>query len=110
MHRADCVNVVNIAPEERHRLVDVEWSGEDKASYNAEIQIIARDRHLLLADITSTLANMDITLTAVNARTNRVRQAFINLSLEIKNTQQLEKVMRQLKKVPDILDVHRVNA
>jgi len=110
VHRADCVNVVNIAPEERHRLVDVEWSGEDKASYNAEIQIIARDRHLLLADITSTLANMDITLTAVNARTNRVRQAFINLSLEIKNTQQLEKVMRQLKKVPDILDVHRVNA
>jgi len=110
VHRADCVNVVNIAPEERHRLVDVEWSGEDKASYNAEIQIIARDRHLLLADITSTLANMDITLTSVNARTNRVRQAFINLSLEIKNTQQLEKVMRQLKKVPDILDVHRVNA
>ncbi len=110
VHRADCVNVVNIIPEERHRLVDVEWSGEDKASYNAEIQIIARDRHSLLADITSTLANMDIALTAVNARTNRVRQAFINLSLEIKNTQQLEKVMRQLKKVPDILDVHRVNA
>ncbi|MBM7582298.1 GTP pyrophosphokinase [Caldicoprobacter guelmensis] len=110
VHRVDCVNVANIAPEERHRLVDVEWTGEDKASYNAEIQIIARDRHSLLADITSTLANMDIALTAVNARTNRMRQAFINLSLEIKNTQQLEKVMRQLKKVPDILDVHRVNA
>jgi len=110
VHRADCVNVINIVPEERHRLVEVEWSGEDRASYNAEIQIIARDRHSLLADITSTLANMDIALTAVNARTNRVRQALINLSLEIKNTQQLEKVMRQLKKVPDILDVHRVNA
>lgn len=110
VHRSDCVNVASIAPEERHRLVEVEWTGEDKASYNAEIQIIARDRHSLLADITSTLANMDIALTAVNARTNRVRQALINLSLEIKNTQQLEKVMRQLKKVPDILDVHRVNA
>ena len=70
----------------------------------------ARDRQSLLADITSAIANMDITITAVNARTNRNRLASINLGVEIGNTQQLEKVMRQLKKLQDVLDVYRMNA
>jgi len=105
----DCINLTEIA-DEKHRFIDVEWTEQDRASYNAEIQIIARDRQSLLADITSTIANMDITITAVNARTNKNRLANINLGVEIGNTQQLEKVMRQLKKLQDVLDVHRMNA
>jgi GTP pyrophosphokinase len=109
VHRVDCINLTEIA-DEKHRFIDVEWTEQDRASYNAEIQIIARDRQSLLADITSTIANMDITITAVNARTNKNRLANINLGVEIGNTQQLEKVMRQLKKLQDVLDVHRMNA
>ncbi len=109
VHRVDCINLAEIT-EEQHRFIDVEWTEQDRASYNAEIQIIARDRQSLLADITSAIANMDITITAVNARTNRNRLASINLGVEIGNTQQLEKVMRQLKKLQDVLDVYRMNA
>ena len=52
---------------------------------------LLQESQSLLADITSAIANMDITITAVNARTNRNRLASINLGVEIGNTQQLEK-------------------
>jgi guanosine-3',5'-bis(diphosphate) 3'-pyrophosphohydrolase len=109
VHRVDCINLAEIS-DEKHRLIEVAWAEQDRASYNAEIKIIARDRQSLLADITSAIANMDITITAVNARTNKNRLASINLGVEISNTQQLEKVMKQLKKLQDVLDVHRMNA
>ncbi len=109
IHRDDCINLKDISSE-KHRFIEVIWTDEPKTAYNAEIQIIARDRHLILADITSTIANMNITVTAVNARTNKNRLAYVNLNFETRDTQQLEKVMKQLKKLPDILDVHRVNA
>ena len=62
-------------------MIEVAWAEQDRASYNAEIKIIARDRQSLLADITSAIANMDITITAVNARTNKNRLASINLGV-----------------------------
>lgn len=109
IHRSDCTNLLDDAVE-KHRLIEVNWVGEHKAAYNAEIQIIARDRHALLADITNTLSDMKIPVTAVNARTSKNRYATININLEIVDTQQLEKVMKQFKRLTDVVDVHRVNA
>ncbi len=109
VHRSDCINLSDISVEE-HRFIEVSWVGEHKASYNAEIQIVARDRQALLADITNAIADIKINVTAINARTAKNKQVIINLNLEIVDTQQLEKVMKFFERLNDVVDVFRVNA
>ncbi|HZK34412.1 MAG TPA: bifunctional (p)ppGpp synthetase/guanosine-3',5'-bis(diphosphate) 3'-pyrophosphohydrolase [Bacillota bacterium] len=109
MHRADCVNLTDQTVEVS-RLVEVSWAGEQKASYNAEIQIIARDRQAILADITNAITDIKINVAGINARTAKNQLAIINLVLEINDTQQLDKVMGFFRRVKDVLDVFRVNA
>lgn len=109
VHRSDCINLSDTSVEP-HRFIDVSWVSEHKASYNAEIQIVARDRQGLLADITNAIADIKINVTGINARTTKNKQVVINLSLEIVDTQQLEKVMKFFERLNDVIDVFRVNA
>jgi GTP pyrophosphokinase len=107
IHRSDCGNLSDVSVE-NHRFIDVNWTEEPKASYSAGIYVIARDRHSILAEVTMAIADMKIAITAVNAKTDRNKRAHINLTLQITDTLQLEKVMRQLKKLFDVIDVSRI--
>lgn len=107
IHRSDCGNMSDVSVE-NHRFIDVNWTEEPKASYSAGIYVIARDRHSILAEVTMAIADMKIAITAVNAKTDRNKRAHINLTLQITDTLQLEKVMRQLKKLFDVIDVSRI--
>ena len=109
VHRGDCINLSD-EHVETNRLIEVSWAEESKASYNTEIQIVAQDRQALLADLTNAIAEMKINVTAINARTAKNRVVLVNLSMDINDTHQLEKIMKLLSRLPDVLDVYRVNA
>lgn len=109
VHRADCDNLDDPSVE-KHRFIEVNWVDEYKASFTSEIQLLARDRQLLLADITKAISDMDIIVTAVNARTTKNKQVIINVKMEINDIDELKRVIKQLKKIDDILDVFRVKA
>lgn len=109
IHRADCINL-NDPSVEQLRLIEVSWVDEYKASFSSEIQIIARDRQMLLADITKAISDMKITVTAISARTTRNKQAIINIMVEINDIEQLKRVIKQFKKIDEVIDVFRVKA
>ncbi|MFY9295174.1 MAG: bifunctional (p)ppGpp synthetase/guanosine-3',5'-bis(diphosphate) 3'-pyrophosphohydrolase [Caldicoprobacterales bacterium] len=109
IHRVDCINLKDPLVES-HRLIEVNWVEEYKASFSSEIQILARDRQMLLADITKAMSDMKIAVTAVNARTTKNKQVVINVMIEINDIEQLKKVIKQIKKIDDVLDVFRVKA
>ena len=109
VHRADCVNLSDSSVDPR-RMIEVNWVGEHKASYNTEIQIVARDRPSILADITNAVAEIKLNVTAINARTARNKIIVINMNMDIQDTQQLDKVIKYLKRLQDVVDVFRVNA
>lgn len=109
VHRSDCVNLSGDSVE-KHRFIEVEWTEEQQASYNAEIQIVAHDRQALLADITNTIAEIKIKVTGINARTTKNKLVIINLNLEINDTQQLDKIINFFGRQKDVVDVFRVNA
>lgn len=109
IHRKDCNNLADTTVE-TNRIVEVAWELYQKSSYHAEIQIIANDRHGLLVEITNMISEWKVIVTAINARTNKNRTAVINLTVEITDIQQLEKIMKQFKKIPEIIEVFRVSA
>ncbi|MBR7040221.1 MAG: bifunctional (p)ppGpp synthetase/guanosine-3',5'-bis(diphosphate) 3'-pyrophosphohydrolase [Clostridia bacterium] len=106
IHRADCVNMLD-GSIEPGRMVRVNWASEGKSSYEAEIQVRSYDKVGLLGDLSNLFANLEVPLLAVAARSLRNGTSQINLTLEIKDTGQLDKVIRQLQKRSDILEVFR---
>lgn len=109
VHRNDCINMTDSSVE-KNRLIEVEWPEVQKATYNAEIQIVAYDRQLLLADLTNAIAEQKINVTGINARTTKNKLVVINLTLEINDIQQLDRVIKFFGRQKDIIDVFRVNA
>ncbi len=106
VHRSDCINV-SAGLEEEGRLIDVKWYSTNDAAYKADITIMANDRTSLLLDVTNSIAELKIPIKAVNARTTREQITLINLTLEITNTEQLEKIIKKLRKIDSVFDVTR---
>ncbi len=106
VHRSDCINV-SAGMDEEERLIDVKWYSTKDVAYKADITIMANDRTALLLDVTNSIAELKVPIKAVNARTTREQITVINLTLEITNTEQLEKIIKRLKKIDSVFDVTR---
>lgn len=109
VHRADCVSLKDPSVEQ-DRLIEVEWENPgESGAYDADIRIICYNRTGLLAEMSVLFATMDVPVSAISAHTLKDSTFIFNISLVIKNTQQLNKIMRELNRWPDIIEVSRVN-
>lgn len=89
------------------RLIDVEWYTANNVAYHAEITVLANDRTALLMDITNVIGESKIPLKAINARTTKDQVAVMNLTIEITNTEQLEKIIKKIRRVEGVFEVTR---
>lgn len=114
IHRTDCINVINLSNEERGRLINAEWDtqfakGESNTSYLAELKVVANDRVGLIVEISRQLADDDISVKGFNVRTTKDMQAILNVTIEIKTKEQLQRVVTRLKNLRDVTEVERVS-
>lgn len=108
VHRKDCTNINTLPEEERERFINVSWdSQKDNMSYDTEITILAEDRKGLFSDISRACDDMDVNITAVQAKSTKDKFVTISLTLSITNTSQIEKVMRQIKLILGVSNVYR---
>ena len=109
VHRKDCSNLKDLLSEEE-RIIEVEWYDEtNKAEYNVDIEILANDRTGLLSDVVKEITNQKINIMGVNTRTSKDRIATINTTLEVQNIEQLNQVIKQIRKVDSVYEVTRKN-
>ena len=106
VHRKDCVNVKDLLKEE-NRIIDVSWVEEKQASYNVDIEISANDRSGLLADITKALSTTKANIVGINARAGKDRIAIIELTVETKNIDELNSILKSIRKVDSVYEVTR---
>ena len=114
IHRTDCVNVINLSDEERGRLIEAEWDaqyakGDANASYLAEVRVTANDRVGLILEISRFLADDDISVKGLNVRTTKDMLAIFNITIEIKTKEQLERIVKRLQSLKDVVSVERVS-
>ena len=109
VHRADCVNLKD-AGVEPERMIEVKWESSGAGSYEADIQMLCYDHAGLFAEISLMFASQDVPVTAVTAHTVKNKQGLctMNMTIVIKTTQQLDKLLRDLQKRPDVIEVFRV--
>ena len=107
VHRKDCINCKELITEEQ-RLIDVSWEKETNASYVADLEVYSNDRDGLLIDITTAIGELKAKIVAITARTvqnNRV--AIFTIGLEVVDIDMLNKVIKAIRKVDSVYDVHR---
>ena len=110
VHRADCVSLKD--PDvEKDRLIEVEWEAQGaNASYEAEIRLITYNRTGLLAEISVMLAAQNVPVSAISGHAYKESTYIFHVSIIIKDTAQLNRIIRELKKWPDVIEVDRVSS
>ena len=106
VHRTDCVNVKDLLKEE-DRIIDVYWYTEKAASYNVDITVYANDRAGLLADVIQVLSNLKTKLMGLNSKATKEHIATIEITIEVENIEELNKVLKELRKVDSVYEVTR---
>jgi len=108
VHRIDCKNILHLKEKDQARLIEVEWGDTDTKRYPVNILIQANDRHGLLSDITRTLSDDKVNVIAVNTVSNKKEQsAQMAVTIEIRDLQQLTRIMDKLSQLRNVLEVSR---
>lgn len=110
VHRRDCSNLQNLIETDGEKVVEVNWGKSLNTSYFAEIQVQAEDRENLLADTMSVISDLKLQLSAVNANLGKEGFAFINIKIKITSVDNLNDLMKRIKRLKGVLDVYRVNS
>ena len=106
VHRKDCINVKDLLSED-NRMIEVEWFKEAKENYNVNLEVLSNDRNGLLVDILNTLKVTNAKLLGVNTKTTKERIAVIDINIEVENIQELNKIIKEIKKVDSVYEVKR---
>ena len=110
IHRADCINVMKMAQDDRSRLIDAKWESETSTGgekYTADIKIFANDRNGLLADISRVLAENNIDIMSMNTRTSKQGLATMETSFQVTSREELKRVIDKIRTIDSIIDIER---
>jgi GTP pyrophosphokinase len=108
VHRMDCPNVSNLLAD-KDRIIDVEWAINSKSSFNASLQIEGDNRPGTLSQISATLSGLNISIQSISGRPMADDRYVIEMTFEVSNTEQLNVIIKNLKKLKCVGEVHRMN-
>ncbi|MGI6050421.1 MAG: RelA/SpoT family protein [Acetivibrionales bacterium] len=109
VHRKDCPNVKANIIDGDARLIEVYWykKSSKNVSYLADITLKANDRPGLIVEITNAIGESRIPLRAINARTAKDMSSLMHMTLEITDTDQLDRIISKMKRIKGVLEITR---
>lgn len=111
VHRCDCSNITSLPEAEKARFIEVEWEDMKMGkSYNADIVIVGQDRKGILSVISKVCDDMDINIAGVNGKADKEGNLNLLITLEIASTQEMQKVLRNLRNIEGIEHVYRAKS
>ena len=111
IHRQGCPNTDSVPGD---RLIPVSWNSAETTSsraqtYPVQIQLEVIDRVGVLKDILSRLSDYNINVRNAQVKTFPGQTAVINLGIDIRDHNQLERTFTQIRKMSDVVQLRRVN-
>jgi GTP pyrophosphokinase len=105
IHRQDCSNVLRVADKDKERLVEVSW-GQPVRTYPVSVRIRAYDRDGLMRDVSTLIANEDISMSSIHVSTKN-SLAIFDLVLHVTDIAQLSRVLNRMEALQNVLEARR---
>ena len=105
VHRTSCVNALRMSPE---RQIDVEWNVEAAETYPVKIRIRSYDRVGLLADVVGNISKNNANILSASTETMDNRIVHSYFTIDVENTEHLNRILSSIKKVRHVMDVLRI--
>ena len=109
IHRHDCPNIKNVDPD---RLLSASWQIEAgaKQRYNANISIRATDQGAALSVLSLVVADLKLSITAVNGRIDKSGDAVLEASVSLTDIAEVDMLIKKMQGDKRIYEVHRITS
>ena len=110
VHSRTCPNVQNLMYEAERR-IEVEWAKGPGESFNVRLVVHSDDRTGLLNQLTQILFGEEVNIRSVEARADEklLDAAVVEMTVEVRDKKQLERLVSTMRRVPGVRDIERVH-
>jgi GTP pyrophosphokinase len=110
VHATSCQNVNNLMYEAERR-IEVEWARSAHDPFPVQLNVFTEDRPGILNQLTSILTHENSNIRSLEARSDYRRDAetaLIEMSVEIHDKKQLERIIAAMRRISGVRDVERI--
>ncbi len=106
IHRKECANLERLAVN-IERLIEVEWIRDDNITTPTKLYIESIDRPGILANLSSLITSANVNISSLKANATHDKMAVFEITLEIKNRNQLTTLANKISQMDGIVNVRR---
>src|SRR5512134_979304 len=107
VHASECASIVRSRKNEPEQWIDVEWDPRTTRLFQAAINVTVENRRGVLAKVASEIAEAASNIDSITMEEDRAVFTTMHFVLEVANRQHLARVMRALRRLPDVQKISR---
>ncbi|MFL6564337.1 MAG: RelA/SpoT family protein [Burkholderiales bacterium] len=108
VHASECTVIERSRKKEPEQWIDVEWDPRTSRLFQAAINVTVENQRGVLAKVASAIASAASNIDAISMDEDRALFTTMHLVLEVANRQHLARVLRALRRVPDVKKISRM--
>ena len=108
VHAAECRAIVRSRTNEPEQWLDVEWDPSTSKLFQAAIDVTVTNQRGVLAKVASEIAEAGSNIDSISMEEDRAIYTTMHFVLEIANRAHLARVMRAIRRLPDVKKLARV--
>lgn len=105
IHSTTCHNITKL--ENDSRKIDVSWINNNVKSFATKIIVKANNRNNILTDVIGKLNELKVNIEGMNTKTTQDKENIMEFLLNISDLNELQKIMKNIKKVDSVFEVKR---
>ena len=107
MHTHDCRTIAKLRGA-RAEWVDVEWEAYPGRQFEANIHVVTRNARGVLAKLAAAISQTDSNISNVGMEDDGGHTTSVYFTVQVTDRVHLAKIMRSLRRIPEVMRIHRV--
>ena len=108
IHTQDCKNVADFR-DKPEKWLDVKWEEDVQGDFPIDINLLVTSKRGVLARVASTIADMEANIENVNITERDGVHSTLSFTVMVANRQHLARIMRELRKMQEVIRINRIN-
>src|SRR5216110_1778380 len=107
VHQSDCASIVRSRKNEPDQWLDVEWDPRTSRLFQSAVHVMVENQRGVLARVASQIAEASSNIDSITTDDDRGLFTTMHIVREVMNRQHLARVMRALRRLPDVKKITR---